>query len=279
MDPQVGRVPAKSRFVAAMKRSYFVRFHMALILVATVLCGLLFSKVLLLLGVGEMRIRYPAAVASSYLSFFLLVKLWLLYVSRTSPGDEREPRSSVLDAADLLDIPGRAGPAGPGPVTFGGGSSGGGGAGGTFQALAGAGAPPEPVANAAGAVSQGGGKAAETAGDALSSLGDLDNAAVVLFLFGLLVAAVFGAGAYLLYQAPDILTEAAFQAALATGLLRGARGIDVPHWTGSVFRATWIPFAIVTVLSFLFGMFAQLLYPEARTVAELYRGIFPPQTP
>lgn len=269
-----GRVPAKSRFVAAMKRSYFVRFHMALILVATVLCGLLFSKSLLLLGVGDMRVRYPAAVAFSYLSFFLLVRLWLLYVSRNPSRDAEEPRSSILDAADLLDVPARSGPAGPGPVSFGGGGSGGGGAGGTFQAFAGP--APQPVEAAAGAAPEGGGKAAETAGEALSSLGDLDKAAVVLFLFGLLVAAVLGAGAYLLYEAPDILTEAAFQAALAAGLLRRARGIDLPHWSGSVFRATWIPFAGVMLLSFVFGWVAQSFYPETRTVAELYRRIFPP---
>jgi len=279
MEPQEGRVPAKSRFVAAMRRSYFVRFHMALILAATVLCGLLFSKVLLVLDVEKMGFRYPAAIAFSYLSFFLLIKLWLLYVSRTPSRDTGKPDQSILDAVDVLDIPGGSGPAGPGPVTFGGGSSGGGGAGGTFQVAAVPGAPPEPVGNAAGAAADGGGKAAETAGDALSSLGDFDKAAVVLFLFGLLVAAVVGAGAYLLYQAPDILTEAAFQAALATGLLRRARGIDSPHWSGSVFRATWLPFAIVTVLGYLFGMFAQAVYPEARTVVELYRGIFPPQTP
>ena len=275
MDPRESRVPSKSRFAAALKRSYFVRFHMALILLATVVCGVLFSKVLLVLGVGEMRFRYPAAVAFSYLSFFLLIKLWLLYVSQTPSGDSGEPGRSILDAADILDLPVGSGSAGPGQVVFGGGSSGGGGAGGTFQAAAGV--SPEPLGNAAGTAAQGGGKAAETAGDALSSLGDLDKAAIVLFLFGLLVAVVVGVGAYLLYQAPDILTEAAFQAALATGLLRRARGIDSPHWSGSVFRATWVPFAAVTVLSFVFGMIAQSFYPEARTVVELYRRIFAPQ--
>lgn len=270
MDPR-----AKSRFVAAMKRSYFVRFHMALILIATVVCGVLFSKVLLVLGVGGMRFRYPAAVAFSYLSFFLLVKLWLLYASRTPSDDSGRPGDSILDAVDILDLPGGSGSAGPEGVVFGGGSSGGGGAGGAFQAAAVT--PPAPPGDAAGAAAEGGGKAAETAGDALSSLGDLDKAAIVLFLFGLLVAAVVGVGAYLLYQAPDILTEAAFQAALATGLLRRARGIDSPHWSGSVFRATWLPFAAVMGLSFLFGTIAQSFYPDARTVVELYRRIFPTQ--
>jgi hypothetical protein len=271
-----GRIPAKSRFVAAMKRSYLVRFHMALILVATVLCGLLSSKLLLLAGLEAMQIRYPAAVAFSYLSFFLLVKLWLLYVSGVPAGESREPAKpdgSILDAVDLLDLPGGSGPGGAGRVVFGGGSSGGGGAGGTFQAAAGV--PPAAPGNAAGAAAEGGGKAAETAGDALSSLGDLDKAAIVLFLFGLLVAAVVGVGAYLLYQAPDILTEAAFQAALATSLLRRARGIDAPHWSGSVFRATWIPFAVVLGLSIVFGMIAQSFYPDVHTVAELYRRLYP----
>ena len=49
------RGTAKIRFAAFLKRSYFIRFHMATILVATVLCGLLLSKILLSLGVGLIR--------------------------------------------------------------------------------------------------------------------------------------------------------------------------------------------------------------------------------
>ena len=38
---------------------------------------------------------------------------------------------------------------------------------------------------------------------------------------------------------------------------RRARWIDSPHWSGSVFRATWLPFAAVMGLIFLFGTIAQ----------------------
>jgi hypothetical protein len=42
-----------------------------------------------------------------------------------------------------------------------------------------------------------------------------------------------------------------------------------------VFRATWIPFAVVLGLSIVFGMIAQSFYPDVHTVAELYRRLFP----
>jgi hypothetical protein len=261
------RGSAKIRFAAALKRSCFIRFHMATILVATFLCGLFLSKILLLLGVGAMAVRYPATVVLSYLCFFLFVKLWLLYVSRAS---YESPGNTLIDFVDIGPSTGGSGPGTAGEIPFGGGRFGGGGAGGTFEAAGeGAGAP--QVA-AEGAVPDGAsGSAAETVGDAAFSIFDSEEAAALLILFGLLIAAVSGAAVYLVWEAPDILTEAAFQAFLASGLLRRARGMDSPGWTGSVFRASLPPFAIVLALSFLFAVVARTFHPEARTVVELYR--------
>ena len=100
------RGSAKVRFAASLKRSYFIRFHMATILVATVLCGILLSKVLLVLGVGAMAIRYPASVILSYLCFFLFVRLWLLYVFRASSGSNG---NTLLDLVDIGPAPGGSG--------------------------------------------------------------------------------------------------------------------------------------------------------------------------
>ena len=62
---------------------------------------------------------------------------------------------------------------------------------------------------ASGALDGAAGSAAETVGDAAASIFDSEEAATLLILFGLLMAALFGAGVYLVWNAPDILTEAA----------------------------------------------------------------------
>jgi len=45
------------------------------ILLATTLSGVLFSKVLLVLGVVDFRVRYPLVVLFSYLVFFVCIRL------------------------------------------------------------------------------------------------------------------------------------------------------------------------------------------------------------
>jgi len=94
-------------------------------------------------------------------------------------------------------------------------------------------------------------------------------------LFVLLVVAVFGAGAYVVYQAPVILSDAAFHAMLAGGLVRTARDAHDPGWMGGVLKATAIPFAIVFVLSGVFGYEAHRLCPGAATARQVLRTCVP----
>lgn len=95
---------------------------------------------------------------------------------------------------------------------------------------------------------------------------------VVLLLLVALLVAIFGAGAYLIYQAPAIFGEAAFQAALASGLIKASRGIDSIDWKGSIFHATKLPFVIVLVLSIAFGWAAHRHCPSAIKAAEAFRS-------
>ncbi|HXM77494.1 MAG TPA: hypothetical protein VN971_12000, partial [Thermoanaerobaculia bacterium] len=88
----------------------------------------------------------------------------------------------------------------------------------------------------------------------------------------LLVAAVFGAGAYLVFQAPAILSEAAFHAVLAGGLIRSARDVHEPGWMGGVLKSTAIPFALVLVLSGVFGYKAHELCPGSSNVRQVFRN-------
>lgn len=96
----------RHRFTTYIKERFFLRFHMSLILTATALSGLLVTKILLLLNVKEMLVRYPLAVVFSYLVFFALVKIWLLYISLSPSSREESSVGDVLDAVgNSIDVP------------------------------------------------------------------------------------------------------------------------------------------------------------------------------
>lgn len=268
----------KETFLRRIRARFLVRFHMALILVGTFLSGLLASKVLLESGVDAMAVRYPLAVLLSYLTFFLFVKIWLRYISPASPGGPDRPADAVDGVLDVVDLVG--GPSSPieKAIRFGGGQAGGGGAGGAFDDVADvAGGAADAAGKAAGAAADAAGKAAagagEAAGEVASGILDADEWVVPLVLLGALLAAVFGAGLYLIWQAPSILPEAAFDAALAASLLRGAKRIDAPDWTGGVFRTTWKPFLWIAAATLAFALAAARFFPHARKIADLFTSV------
>ena len=51
---------------------------MALILLGTVLSGVIFSKILLAAGLHHVISRFVIVLVLAYVSFFILMKLWLL---------------------------------------------------------------------------------------------------------------------------------------------------------------------------------------------------------
>ena len=61
---------------------FLLRYHMGVILLGTGLSGVLANKWLLNAGFEHILARYPTAVIVSFLSFLLLMRLWLSYVSR-----------------------------------------------------------------------------------------------------------------------------------------------------------------------------------------------------
>src|SRR5207237_639182 len=99
---------------------------------------------------------------------------------------------------------------------------------------------------------------------------DLGDEAIVLIALALLLLVIFGAGAYLVYAAPEILSEAAFQALLAAGLIKASRKISRQGWMGSVLRATCVPFLVVLLMTAAFGWVAQKHYPHAARLADIF---------
>jgi hypothetical protein len=250
-----GRGRKKEWFIRRFRNRFLLRFHMSLILMATCLSGALFSKLLLFLSVREPLIRYPLTATLSYLLFFLFIKLWLWYVSTTEQQKTANTVDAVMEMGDGVELTGDI--IGLQPVSAvknfagEGGCFGGGGASGSF------------------------GEAAEEAGKCVGDkIGDLvpdldEGAGFVLVVLGVLLAIIFGAGLFLIYSAPTILSEAAFEFLLAGSLIKRSKRMDDPDWMGSVLRATWVPFAVVLAISFAAGWVLHVYYPQITRIADL----------
>src|SRR5215471_11448608 len=196
------------RFRSALTKRYFVRLHMTVMILLVLLSGMIASRLLLFAGVSHMGIRYPAAVLVSYFVFFVLIRIWIGYVSRA----HGKSKGSGFDLGDLVpngsgSLSGGSAKA-AGKLAEGGGRFGGGGASASFVDGETAAARPAvvPVVSTRSSAASGSSSSKSSSGFSL----DVDGDGVwllVLFLF--LVAAIFGAGVYLVYQAPVILPEAA----------------------------------------------------------------------
>ncbi len=81
-----------------------------------------------------------------------------------------------------------------------------------------------------------------------------------------------------IYTAPALLSEAAFEAALAASLVRGAKNASC-GWMGLIFRKTALPFVLVLALSGVLGWVAQKRCPAARRLREAIGCAKSPQAP
>jgi hypothetical protein len=253
------------RFRNALTHRYFIRLHMTILLALVLLSGILASRLLIVAGVRNMGVRYPIAVVISYLSFFGLVRIWIAYVTRASRKRARSGSEGSLDVGDVVSgggSGGSSGSGGGGRWLSGGGRFGGGGSSASFADDAAPRMAAVPIASPAksGASSSSSGFSIDLDGDGL----------LLLVLFALLVLGICGVGAYLVYQAPVILSEAAFHVALVPGLVRTARNSHDPGWIPGVLRATVLPFAIVLALAALFGYQAHKRCPGAVSVRQVF---------
>ncbi len=254
-----GQIGARQRLAALLARRFFVRFHLSLILAVAFATGILTTKGFLALGLETMHWRWPIALAAAYLAFLLCVRIWLSYIGLGRYLDDG--RSPDVDLPDL-SFSGGGGSSGGGGVVgdlgdatgiVRGGEFGGGGASGDFAL---------PVADSG---SGGGGSSSLSLPDI--DLGGDDGWFVVLVILAL-VAAIFGAGIYMIWQAPTLLADAAFEAALAAGMIKPVRRIKDPGWVGGAVRASWGPFLAIFVCAMLIAGLAEHFAPEARTLLE-----------
>lgn len=275
-------VDRRTRFKRFITRHFFLRFHMALILGGVFLAGVLANKLFLLIGMRSPVLRYPLAVLAGYAVFIVLVRLWIEHIARIGRISVRESHSSGSgpDLSGVVDGWGGGGGGGGSAADikpeFGGGSSGGGGASDLWSAPARPGPVSASFANepaTPGFASASG----SSSGSKWPSfgLGDLDfdsDSIWILVVFALFVAVLVAAGGYVIYQAPDILSDAAVQAALAGGLLGPARRLSGAGWVESVVRRTCIPLILVLAMALVFGLVVHHYCPGAAKFTEALHG-------
>ena len=230
------------RIKRRLEQDSFPRVQMSLIVGLTGAAGLLFSFVLLELGVTSMALRYPLALLMAYGVFLLLLWLWL----RTKAED-------YVDIPDLSElVPSGSGGGSP-AFEGGGGNVGGGGASGSFDGPASF-APVEsdssPLSEAAGAVD------------------GADELAVpliaVAFALGLALASL-----YVVYAAPILFAEVLVDGALSYALYRRIKAADSPHWLESAVRRTALPFVLTGVFVAITGAAMAAYAPGAHSIGQV----------
>jgi len=98
-----------------------------------------------------------------------------------------------------------------------------------------------------------------------------DDLVLYPLLFLLIVASLLIAGAYLVWQAPVILVEAAFEVWLASTLLARVRDVERRGWLPVTVRKTIVPFVYVAVTAAIVGWWLQHVCPSAATLPAAIR--------
>jgi hypothetical protein len=75
----------------------------------------------------------------------------------------------------------------------------------------------------------------------------------------------------MIYSAPYILSEAAFEFILSAGLIKSMKKIDDVEWKGSILRTTWMPFVVVLLITLIAAAVIHSQYPEAHKLWEIFR--------
>jgi hypothetical protein len=89
-----------------------------------------------------------------------------------------------------------------------------------------------------------------------------------LILLLLVIAIAMAMGGYLVVWAGDLFAEVVFELLLAAGLLRGIRRVDTFGLSRGIPKVTLPALLVALAVSIGFGLWAHLVHPEARTMAE-----------
>ena len=274
LETESGVVSTKSRLRKAIMKHYSVRMHMTLIILASIASGMLLSKALLVFGLDSMTLRYLLAIVTGYLVFLLGVRIWL-HCTGFDRGVVRSSGiiagSGVVAGSSVVGHKSNSGSSGGGDFNFGSFDfSSGGNGGGASDIFAGKG----------GGFGGGGASDSFSDGPSIGSSGgsggsggggfDIDgDALVILLLIALVLLVLIGTGGYVVYQAPSILSDSAFQMLLAGRLAKHAKRMSEEDWMGSLVRETWKSLLAILVVTMMFTLYAAHVYPAAHTMPEV----------
>lgn len=230
-----------------LERDSFPRLQMGLIVAVTGGVGLLVSFLLLQSGMGSMALRYPFALAVSYVVFLLLLWAWL-----------RAKEDDFSNIPDLFNgMPNMSGSGHSGPFQSGGGGDfGGGGASGSFDGS---------TAQSYVGVDD---SAGDSIGDTLGSVGDADELAIpimaIVFALGMAVASL-----YVVYLAPTLFAELLVDGVLSYTLYRHLHKVETHFWLSTAFKRTVFPFMMTAVFLAIVGAAMAQYAPGARSIGEV----------
>lgn len=245
LDVQAGRRHAIRHMRLRLERDGYPRLQMLLLVMMTGAAGFIASYLLLWAGIDEMWFRYLLALGIAYLTFLMLLWLWL--------------RTRAQDGSDFPDLSGLDSGHGhnESPAEWGGqgGGSGGGGASSSFDAPSGSGADvlddtTTPI------------------GEALGAVSDADELAIPLMAL-LLVAALVLSSLFVVYSAPILFAELLVDGVLATSLYRRLRGLEPAHWLETAVRRTFLPFVLTAAFVVAAGWGMARYAPGADSIGDV----------
>ena len=261
--------PTPKTLLIALQKEYSTRFHMFVIVAACISVAVLTTRLMLSAGVTVMWERYATALVLAYATFFAGVWVWLHLSQygrhlRTDWGRRNNwSPDGALDILPSLNVSG--GSVGPVDVAFQGGGGGfdGGGAAGSWDVAGASMSVDAPDSNLF---------------DGIGDIGDAgDGEGVLLVIAGILIAialaVVFGATAYVIYQAPAILAEVIFEVLLGSSLARGAKALDSANWAAVLLKKTWKPFAMMAAVAMTFAVYCNVAFPAVTTAGQLVQMI------
>lgn len=246
-DPHIR---ARSHFIQLYNARHPLRLVMAAILSATMGGGLITNWLLFQYDVDNIGVRYAAATVVGYLLFLLIVRLWLWSTvkARAQSNDKTvsDPSLSLIDGSEDIVLPSLS-LRGPGYA----------GSGGKFAGAGSTGSWENSSSPSA---------AGSTAG---STFADGDSAVAVIAVVAL-ITVFAGSSIYLIYSAPAILGECAFQVGFAGLLAKRAQSLHEAKWLYSILNSTWKPFSFMLSIAVIFGLFCHHVRPDARRAADLF---------
>ena len=273
-------LPTRERVRDALARHFLLRLDMIVILTGTFGAGLVATRLLLYLHVNHLGIRYGLAIALAFGTFLLFVRVWLAYVAfRAGVASMKRDRSdgwfdSITFSCDGVSFPDFDGLSTGGggiessSIHLGGGKFGGGGASGSWG---GASDQPSIAMPLKASGSSGTSVGSKSGGSGFDIGGDDDFVLIVLVIA--FIVAVAAAVCYLIWAAPVVLTEAAFNAALTGALAHQAKKATAHGWMGPVVRKTILPFLAVLAVGVALGWYAHNHCPSAVRLSEAFHCV------